>query len=141
MMDGTASPSVRSCRTYRVTARARCLIAAEGVSSGVVTTLLLWRRKARTPGAIGASCAGIWRGTVAVLRTLAVCLGGPRLGLGPKPSRQRAYAAEAIGSTRSGPLRFDPRRLELARGRFPNLERYRKYAAWSAACQGFFRTF
>src|SRR6478735_5403881 len=55
-MGGTGISSLRSCRTYRVIARARCVNTAEGDSSGLVTTLLCWRRRATTAWVIDTSC-------------------------------------------------------------------------------------
>src|SRR3954452_11979867 len=77
-MGGTGSSSLRSWRTYRVIARARCVNTADGVSSGVVTTLLWWRRRATTPLAIDASRGrGRTGGALLVVRTLAVRTGIP----------------------------------------------------------------
>src|SRR4051794_23583570 len=127
-MDGTGTPSLRSCRTYRVIARAMWVSTAEVVSSGVVTTVLLWSRTATTPGAIG--------------RLLCRDLPGDRRGAAdgrglPRRSAARAPAPSlprAIGSSRSGSLRrFTQARPDL---RCPGLERYRQYADRSPSCQG-----
>src|SRR5215213_9365074 len=99
-MDGTGSPSLRSCRTYRLIARARCVNTSAGVSSGVVTNLLPSRRTATRPRASDASCAGIWGDRCGALRTLAVGHGGARLGFDPKQPRQRLTQLKP--STRTG---------------------------------------
>src|SRR5215218_2775890 len=128
-MDGTGTPSLRSCRTYRVIANARWVSTAEVVSSGVVTTLLLWWRTATRPGAIDASCAGIWRGDRRGAADGRVCHGGPRLG------RQRLRFREPSG--RAGQARsVDSPRLELTFATLTGLERYREYAGRSPSCQG-----
>src|SRR3954471_14631665 len=98
-MGGTGSSSLRSWRTYRVTARARCLNTAEGVSSGVVTTLLLGWRTATTRGALTPPVQGYGGGPSRRCGGL-VAHAGPRLGLDPKPLRQAPYAAKAARSIR-----------------------------------------
>jgi hypothetical protein len=83
----------------------------------------------RDPGAIDASCAGIWRGDRRGAADGRVCHGGPRLG------RQRLRFREPSG--RAGQARsVDSPRLELTFATLTGLERYREYAGRSPSCQG-----